>query len=81
MALKNVKRVLVNIKKYLDEFFESRDSYNEQSLATFLKDKTKKTYTEKGVMHYLEWYARLGLGQQIHDCIKDHGQCHFDAEL
>mgnify|MGYP001184207608 CR=1 FL=1 len=40
-----------------------------------------QSYTEKGVMFYLEWYARLGLGQKIHDCIKERGQCHFDAEL
>jgi hypothetical protein len=50
-------------------------------LADFLKNKTNKTYTEKGVLRYLEWYARLGLGQQIHDCIKDRGQCYFEAEL
>ena len=80
-GIKKCKKSLGKYKKYLDEVFDDRDSYNEQMLADFLKDKTNKIYTEKGVLRYLRWYARLGLGQQIHDCIKERGQCHFDAEL
>ena len=73
--------VIEILKKHLDDFFNDRESYNNEMLADFLNKKTNKNHTEKGVMFYLEWYARLGLGQQIHDCIKEHGQCHFDAEI
>ena len=40
-----------------------------------------KKFTEQGVKHYLEWYARLGLGEQILDCVKEKGECQFEAEL
>ena len=30
-----------------------------------------KKFTEQGVKHYLEWYARLGLGEQILECVKE----------
>ena len=80
-CIENCENCLGDYKKHLDDFFNDRESYNNEMLADFLNKKTKKTYTEKGVIHYLQWYARLGLGQQIHDCIKDHGQCHFDAEI
>lgn len=80
-GIEKCKKALGKYKKYLDEFFDNRDMYNEQMLADFLKDKTNKAYTEEGVLRYLRWYARLGLGQKIHDSIKERGQCHFDAEL
>ena len=40
-----------------------------------------KKFTEQGVKHYLEWYARLGLGKQILECVKEKGECQFEAEL
>ena len=82
-GIKNCENCLGDYKNHLDDFFntDGADGYNEQKLANFLNKKTKKSYTEKGVMFYLEWYARLGLGQKIYDCIKERGQCHFDAEL
>ncbi len=76
-----VSRANCQLHKSLDDFFNEQESYNNEMLAEFLNKKTNIEYTEENVMYYLEWYARLGLGQQIHDCIKNHGQCHFDAEL
>ncbi len=31
-------------------------------------------------MPMLEWYARLGLGQQILECVEKNGECNFEAE-
>ena len=80
-GIENCENCLGDYKKHLDDFFNDREGYNNEMLAEFLNKKTNKNHTEKGVMFYLEWYARLGLGQQIHDCIKERGQCHFDAEI
>ena len=40
-----------------------------------------RIHTENGVKFFLEWYARLDLGKQILKCIKDNGECSFEAEL
>ena len=81
-GIKKCKKSLGKYKKYLDEFFDTRESYNNKMLADFLNEKEKPhNHSEDQVRYYLEWYARLGLGQQIHNCIKDHGQCSFEAEL
>mgnify|MGYP003126828350 CR=1 FL=1 len=80
-SIENCKNCLGDYKEHLDDFFNDREGYNNEMLAEFLNKKTNKKHTEQNVMFYLEWYARLGLGQQIHDCIKNHGQCYFEAEL
>jgi len=75
-------RTLGKYRKLLDEFFDSRESYNNQTLAEFLNEKEKPhNHSEDEVRHYLEWYARLHLGKKIYDCIIDNGQCSFEAEL
>lgn len=75
-------RKLNKYKKHLDEFFDSRESYNNQTLAEFLNEKEKPhNHSEDQVRYYLEWYARLHLGKKIYDCIIDNGQCSFEAEL
>jgi len=33
------------------------------------------------VKELLEWYARYYLGDQIHNCLKKHGYCRFEAEI
>jgi hypothetical protein len=69
-------------RKLLDEFFDTRESYNNQKLQDFLDEKEHPhKHTEEGVRYYLEWYARLHLGKKIYDCIIDNGQCSFEAEL
>jgi hypothetical protein len=75
-------RTLGKYRKLLDEFFDSRESYNNQTLAEFLNEKEKPhNHSEQQIQYYLEWYARLHLGKKIYDCIIDNGQCSFEAEL
>ena len=55
--------------KIIDNFFETNNGYNDQMLA------------EADIStHELKEYADLGLGKKIRDCIKENGECRFDAE-
>jgi len=82
-GIKDCKSSLGEYKKYLDDFFkgEGSDGYNDGMVSEYLTKKTKKIHTEKGVMFFLQWYARLELGKQIQKCLKDNGECNFEAEL
>ncbi|MHA1690016.1 MAG: hypothetical protein ACTSU7_00130 [Candidatus Heimdallarchaeaceae archaeon] len=77
-ANEGVKKCLEKLGKYkkiLDEFFKDIDSYNAKALQTVLMvtpDKAKEL---------LVWYARLELGLKIQKCIKENGDCHFEAEI
>ena len=65
-------------KARLDEFFSNIDSYNDEMLYTYFKDK----YNEQFDMNLLGWYSRLELGQKIHDfMIENDNYCEFRAEL
>ena len=69
-------------KKLLDEFFESREGYNNEQLTKFLDEKNHPhCHSEEEVKVYLKLYARLHLGNKIYDCILDKGYCNFEAEL
>lgn len=61
---------LGNKKKLLDDFFSKSYGY------------TDKDIEDLGISRKdLEDYADLGLGIKIRDCIKENGECNFDAEL
>ena len=72
----NCERYLKGYKKKLDDFFDDRESYNNEMLMPILG-----VATEEDVRRILAWYARLQLGQEILDCVEKHGHCSFDAEL
>jgi hypothetical protein len=65
-----IEEFLGDKKKAIDEFFEVRNSYNDEMLL------------EIGITpEELSEYADLGLGIEIRDCIKKLGYCSFEAEL
>lgn len=68
-----IQRILDKLgekKNILDEFFNKSFGY------------TDKNIEDLGItMEELEDYADLGLGIKIRDCIKENGECHFQAEL
>ena len=66
---------LGEMRNKLDQYFKAKDCYNDKELAKHFK------ITERQVSKYLEWYARLQLGEQIRDCINKIGHCEFEAEL
>lgn len=68
-------RQLGDDKKKIDDFFSKNNGWNEEMI-------NKETgIALDRVMGVMEWYARLELGEKIRDCIKENGQCWFDAEL
>lgn len=68
-GIKKCKEELGSYKGRLDDFFKKNPSYNDEMLK------------EAGIPpKYLEWYARLRLGEKIKKCIKDNGHCYFTAE-
>ena len=72
----NCEKYLKGYKKKLDDFFDDRESYNNEMLMPILG-----VATEEDVTRILAWYARLQLGRQIYDCILEKGECDFEAEL
>ena len=65
----NIEKSLGDKIKVIEDFFESKDSYNDEML------------TEAGISKQeLSDYADLGLGKKIRDCIKENGECSFEAE-
>lgn len=69
---KEIKKIQDNLGdkiNTLDEFFKTKDSYNDDDLL------------ELGISEQdLRDYADLDLGIKIRDCINENGQCDFDAE-
>lgn len=71
-----IKYCLDGLGKYkeeLDKFFEENNVYNDEML-------NKAGFPQDEINHLLKLYARLGLGIEIRDCIKEKGSCEFRAE-
>ena len=66
---------LGDMKAKLDKFFNEREMYNKELLEDALN--ISKEETEK----FLEWYARLQLGNEILEYVKKYNECLFSAEL
>lgn len=68
--IKNIEDSLGNKIQILENFFKENNGYTDVSI------------NKLGVsMHELKEYADLKLGIKIRDCIKESGQCSFQAEL
>jgi hypothetical protein len=80
-GIKECENVLGEYLDYINKFFKKKDSYNNEQLSKYLTDKLGKDVTEKDVMFNLEWYARLELGKEIRDCLKENSYCNFEAEI
>ena len=81
VGIKECEGVLGEYLNHIDQFFKEKDSYNNEQLSKYLTEKLGKDVTENNVAFNLEWYARLELGREIRDCIKENDQCYFEAEL
>lgn len=68
--IKNIEESLGDKLQVLDDFFKEHASYNDEMLSKVGISREE-----------LRDYADLGLGRQIRDCIKENGECVFDAEL
>jgi hypothetical protein len=67
--IKNIEETLGDKIEIIDKFFKENNGYNDEMLE-------KEGFTKDD----LREYADLSLGKQIRDCIKETGQCCFEAE-
>ena len=74
-GIKECEKKLGTWKEKLDKFFKDNNSYNDKMLEDQLGLKEEKS------KEFLEWYARLELGEQILDCVLKKGECSFESEL
>lgn len=68
-----IQRILDSLgesKQILDDFFKKNIGYNDEMIAKLGVDRQD-----------LEDYADLELGIKIRDCIKENGECRFEAEI
>ena len=54
---------------------KNNNGYNEEMLTDQLGLK------KDDQLPLLQWYARLELGEQIHECVVKNGSCGFEAEI
>jgi hypothetical protein len=80
-GIKECKNVLGEYLDYIKKFFKEKDSYNNEQLSKYLTEKLGRYVSSKDVEFNLEWYARLKLGKEIRDCLKENNYCNFEAEL
>ena len=66
----NIEKTLGDKKTLIDSLFSKKNGYTDEDLQKLGIEETD-----------LREYADLGLGIQIRDCIKERGQCSFEAEL
>ena len=66
----NIEASLGDKKQKLDDYFASVNGCRDEDITAL--GITKKELSD---------YADLGLGIKIRDCIKENGECNFEAEL
>ena len=80
-GVKECEGVMGEYLKHIEQFFKENESFSSERLARYLSNVLDKKVTEETTRFNLEWYARLELGREIRDCIKENDQCYFEAEL
>ena len=80
-GLKEARQELGVDEQRLNEFFNSRDSYNDEMIIQHYKDNYQIEITERDVNNKLALLARIDLGEKIHKVVKEQGHCSFSAEL
>jgi hypothetical protein len=68
-------------KARLDAFFKEHDMYNPDMIINHYASKYATKIDDNDVKQMLKSYARLGLGKEILECVKEQGSCNFEAEL
>ena len=80
-GIKECEGVIGEYLVHIEKFFKDNDSFSAERLAKYLSNALDKDVTEENTRFNLEWYARLELGKEIRDCIKENDECNFEAEL
>ena len=80
-GIKECEGVIGEYLVHIEKFFKDNNSFSAERLAKYLSNALGKDVTEENTRFNLEWYARLELGKEIRDCIKENDECNFEAEL
>ena len=74
-GIKKCKEELGDNLVKLEKFFSKAEMYSDEDVEKVLEisDKDK-------VRSMLQWFARLGLGEKILNCVKENSECSFEAE-
>lgn len=80
-GIEKCKEALGENLKRLDEFFDKPRGYNDDILKEAWVKDYKVELSDRDIQEMLQWYARLGLGEQILECLEASGQCEFRAEV
>lgn len=80
-GIKEVTEFLGENKALLDKFFDEPRGYNDQMIADLLGITGTEEQVKMKTLANLVAYARLGLGEQIRNCVIETGECSFSAEL
>jgi hypothetical protein len=82
LGVKKCLMALQQNKDRLKAFFDILEfGYNDEMIASYWKKEFGIALSEKEVREMLVWFARLELGEKILNCMKEHGECSFTAEL
>lgn len=79
-GISRCKSKLGDKKEKLDQFFKDNSGYNNEMIVEYFKRNFNLTVTEDEISTMLVYYARLALGEQILNCVKNNGECSFEAE-
>ena len=80
-GIKEVTEFLGENKALLDKFFDEVTGYDYQMIAELLEITGTPEKIQTEALANLVAYARLGLGEQIRNCVIETGECSFSAEL
>jgi hypothetical protein len=80
-GIQEVTEFLGENKALLDKFFDEPRGYNDQMIADLLGITGTEEQVKMKTLANLVAYARLGLGEQIRNCVIETGECSFSAEL
>ena len=75
-GLEKCETNLRNFKNGFEKFFKINNGYNDEMLLEFFNNGEIK-FDIKLIRKKLTWYARLLLGKQIQECVKDNETCYF----
>jgi len=74
-GIKKCKEELGDNLVKLEKFFSKAEMYSDKEI-----EKVLEISDEDKVRSILQWFARLGLGEKILNCVKENSECSFEAE-
>jgi len=78
LEIKKIEDRMGDYKEIFDDFFKKCEGYNDEMLQGYFQERGKMVTLDE-ISAELSEYADLGMGIKIRDCIKEQGDCNFQA--